>query len=71
MIFYVIEFQSGDTGAVIPFAFDDRTAAETKYHQLLAVAAGSDVRKHGVMLCNEDMFVIKSELYDHTPVDEV
>lgn len=65
MIFYVIEFQSEATGAVIPLAFTDRSDAEAKYHQLLSVAAKSAVRKHGVMLCNEDLFILKSEIYVH------
>ena len=65
MIFYVIEFQSGAAGAILPLAYTDRADAEAKYHQLLAVAAKSAVRKHGVMLCNEDLFVIKSEIYEH------
>ena len=69
MIFYVIEFQSGDTGAATPLAFTDRADAEAKYHQLLAVAAKSDVKKHGVMLCNEDLFILKSEIYDHEDED--
>lgn len=68
MIFYVFEFQNTSTGAVIPLAFTDRSDAEAKYHQLLAVAAKSSVRKHGVMLCNEDLFIIKSEVYEHSEV---
>ena len=69
MIFYVIEFQSEVAGSVIPFAFTDRSDAEAKYHTLLAAAAKSNVRKHGVMLCNEDLFLIKSEVYDHEEVN--
>lgn len=69
MIYYVIEFQSGVTGAVIPLAYTDRSDAEAQYHTLLAVAAKSAVRKHGVMLCNEDLFIIKSEVYEHEDVN--
>ena len=65
MIFYVIEFQSSSTGAAIPLAFTVQADAEAKYHELLAVAAKSAVPKHGVMLCNEDLFVLKSEIYTH------
>lgn len=65
MIFFVVEFQSSDVGGVIPLAYTDRADAEAKYHELLAVAAKSQVRKHGVMLCNEDLFILKSELYTH------
>lgn len=66
MIFYVIELQTGVSGSCIPFAFDNKADAEAKYHTLLAVAAKSDVPKHGVILVNADGFVIKSEVYDHT-----
>lgn len=70
MIYYVIELQTGVTGACVPFAFNDRADAEAKYHTLLAVASKSDVPKHGVIMVNADGFVIKSEVYDHTePVE--
>ena len=66
MVFYVLEFQTGvETGAVLPTAYTDRKQAEAAYHTLLAAAAVSNVRKHGAMLCNEDMFVIKQEVYTH------
>lgn len=72
MIYYVIELQTTATGSCIPFAFNDKADAEAKYHSLLAVAAKSDVPKHGVILVNADGFVIKSEVYDHTePAAEV
>ena len=64
-MFYVIEFQTGTTGAVIPFAFDNQPDAESKYHTLLAVAAKSGVPKHGVMLCDENLRVMKLEVYPH------
>ena len=67
MIFYVLELQTtvGASGAVIPFTFSTRDEAEAKYHSLLAVAATSQVDKHGAMLFNEDGFVLKSEVYNH------
>ena len=66
MIFYVIEIQSQqDTGAILPFTFSNRDRAEAKYHELLAVAAMSQVPKHGAMLFNSDGFVIKTEVYNH------
>lgn len=65
-MFYVIEMQTGtETGSIIPFAFVNRNDAEAKYHSLLAVAAMSQVPKHGAMLFNDDGFVIKSEVYNH------
>lgn len=66
-MFYVIEIQTGtETGAILPFTFTDRSQAEAKYHALLAVAAVSEVAKHGAMLFTDDGFVLKSEVYDHT-----
>lgn len=66
-MFYVIEIQTTtETGSVIPFAFVNRDEAEAKYHSLLAVAAMSQVPKHGAMLFNDDGFVIKSEVYNHS-----
>lgn len=68
MIFYVIEFQTADTGNVNVWPYTDRSEAEAKYHQVLMYASKSEVRKHGAMIITEDMFVIKSEVYDHDPV---
>ena len=66
-MFYVIEIQTMEnTGAVIPFTFTDRGQAESKYHNLLSVAAVSQVPYHGAMLFNQDGFVLKSEVYNHT-----
>ena len=66
MVYYVIESQvNGDVGTVIPTAYTDKALAEQAYHTALAAAAVSSVQKHGVMLCNEDLFVLKQELYTH------
>ena len=66
MVYYVLEFQTGvDSGAVLPVAYTDRATAEAAYHTILSAAATSDVRKHGAMLCNEDMFIIKQDIYTH------
>ena len=66
MVYYVIESQvNGNVGAAIPTAYTDKALAEKAYHTALAAAAVSSVEKHGVMLCNEDLFVLKQELYTH------
>lgn len=71
MVYYVLEFQSEvGTGTVLPVAYTDRQLAEAAYHTLLAAAAVSSVRKHGALLCNEDMFVIKQEVYTHYSTPE-
>lgn len=68
-MFFVIETQVNETGAVNVFTFTDRDNAESKYHEILMYAAKSQVRKHGAMLMTEDLFVIKSEMYNHGEVD--
>ena len=66
MVYYVLEFQTSEsTGTVLPVAYTDRATAEAAYHTILAAAATSDVRKHGAILCNEDMFIIKKDIYTH------
>lgn len=71
MLYYVIELQSNKSGACIPVVYTDRNQAEAKYHDILKYAAVSDVRKHGAILCNEDGFVIKSEVYNHEVPEDV
>lgn len=69
-MYYVIEVQTSTTGAVIPFAFDNRQDAEAKYHSLLSVAATSSVPKHGAILFDDNLFNLKQEVYTHK-VNEV
>ena len=66
MVWFVIEMQgNGNTGAVVPFSYNDELQAEAKYHTLLAAAALSAVPVHTVMLVRADGFVVKSESYEH------
>lgn len=66
MVFYVIESQvNGDVGAIISTSYTDKYLAEQAYHTALASASVSSVQKHGVMLCNEDLFILKEEVYNH------
>ena len=69
MLFYVIEFQSGETGSVISFSFTEEQylagEADAKFHDLLRVAATSNVRKHGVILMNDYLVPIKKDVYTH------
>ena len=69
-MFYVLEFQTNETGATNTFCFNDKNNAESKYHEILMYASKSNVRKHGAMILTEDMFIIKSEIYNHEPVEE-
>ena len=70
-IFYVIEFQTDETGNVNVWPFADRADAEAKYHTVLMYASKSQVRKHGAMIITDDLFMIKSEVYDHEAIDPV
>ena len=64
-MFVVIEIQAGDKTATLVNAYEDRNAAEQKYHSILAAASVSKVPVHSaVMLTNEGYF-IKSEVYKH------
>ena len=69
MLFYVIEFQSGETGSVISFSFTEEQyqsgEADAKYHDLLRIAATSNIRKHGVILMNDYLVPIKHDVYTH------
>ena len=71
---YVIEFQSGQTGSVISFAFTNEQyqagEADAKYHDLLRVAATSSVRKHGVILMTDLLVPIKKDVYNHGEDDD-
>ena len=66
MLFYVFEIQTTNTGAVNVFTFNKREDAESKYHEILMYASKSDVDKHGAVIITEDMFIVKSEVYNHT-----
>ena len=65
LVFYLVEFQSNETGAAIVTVFSNQAKAEQAYHTILSAAAVSNVRKHCAMLLNEDLFVIKKEVYVH------
>ena len=62
MIYYVIEFQSGATGAAIVNTYTNRDDAEEKYHEIMKYASKSGIPKHGAMIITEDLFALKGEL---------
>ena len=69
-MFYVFEVQTNETGAINAFVFTERDDAEEKYHDILRYATKSNVKKHGAMILTEDLFVIKSEVYNHEEMTE-
>ena len=64
-MYFVLEIQIGETGAILPFAFDNLADAEAKYHSILAVAAKSSVQKHSAVLMAENGITLKKESYFH------
>ena len=69
-MYYVIEFQTGSTGAALVNTYTSRDDAEQKFHQVMAAAAKSAVPKHGCMIITDDLFVLKEELAYRELVDE-
>lgn len=66
MIYYVIELQSGDSGAGLITAYTNKADAEEAFHDKAKYAVKSGIRKHGVIMVNEDGFVCKDpEVYEH------
>lgn len=65
-MWFVLEIQiNGETGSILPFAFDNQADAEAKYHATLSVAAVSTVKKHSAVLMAENGITIKHESYFH------
>ena len=71
MKYIVTEIQTFDTGniATPSYAYDDRLAAESKYHALLSGAAISKLPLHAVVLMTSDGRVVANQSYTH-PVEE-
>ena len=65
-MFYVLELQTDQTGAVLVFTYDNLTQAESKFYAILSAAAVSSVRKHGAIILNEDGIMLKHEVFNHT-----
>jgi len=67
---YVLEFQTGNTGAVLSAPYADPADAEAAYHTILAAAAKSAVPKHGCLIVDDNLNVAKREVYIHGEVEE-
>ena len=74
--YYIIEIQqynSGDYGHTVHFAYDEdaataRLKAESKYHEVLAAAAISNLQSHSATLLTADGRAIMNQCYKHTVV---
>lgn len=62
----VIEIQkSGDTATPLVQLFNDDAQAKSRYHELLSIAAVSDVPEHSVILVSEEGNYMFHEKYVH------
>lgn len=71
--FYIFEIQqytNGEYGHIVHFAFDAdadkaRLKAESKYHEVLAAAAVSDLPSHSAILVSSEGFPVEHKCYKH------
>lgn len=74
--YYIIEIQqylNGDFGHIVHFAYDvnpstARLKAESKYHEVLAAAAISELPQHSATLLTSDGRCIMNQCYKHEVV---
>lgn len=72
--YYVLELQhyaNGEYGHLVHIANDSdprmaRLKAESKYHEVLAAAAVSELPTHAAILVNSEGFPIMHDCYHHT-----
>ena len=71
--YYIIEIQqyaNGEYGHIVHFAYDAdaakaRLKAESKYHQVLAAAAVSELQSHSATLLTADGRCVMNQCYKH------
>lgn len=76
--FYVVEVQKhedGEFGHIVHWAFDEdfqkaRNKGESKYHEVLAAAAISDLPEHGAILFGSDCQPLMDKCYKHGDTNE-
>lgn len=62
----VIEIQkSGETATPLVQLFENDALAKSRYHELLSIAAVSDVPEHSVILVSEEGNYMFHEKYTH------
>ena len=62
----VIEIQkSGETATPLVQLFTDEAQAKSRYHELLSIAAVSNVPEHSVILVSEEGSYMFHEKYEH------
>lgn len=71
--YYIIEIQqylNGEFGHIVHYAYDEnatmaRLKAESKYHEVLAAAAISELPQHSATLLTSDGRAIMNQCYRH------
>lgn len=69
-MYYILEIQQyadGSFGHLVHYA-DSRNRAESKYHEVLAAAAVSELPKHSAVLINENGEAIINQTYVHETI---
>ena len=77
--YYIIElqqYQNGEYGNLTHFAYDEdatkaRLKAESKYHEVLAAAAVSDLLSHSATLLTSDGRAVMNQCYKHEAVEPI
>ena len=76
--FYILEiqkYQNGEYGHIVHFAYDEnprkaRLKAESKYHEILAAAAISELPTHAAILITAEGAPIMNNCYYHVQEEE-
>ena len=66
-MYVILELQTNADGTVgsLVSTYEDRNAAESKYHTVLAAAAISNLPKHTAFMLTNDGSVMRRECYEH------
>ena len=70
MKYYIVEVQKQPDGnfAHLVHTADNRNAAESTYHQVLAAAAISELPQHGAILFTDEGYPLMQQCYKHDSV---
>lgn len=70
MKYYIVEIQKQHDGtfAHLVHTADDRNAAESTYHQVLASAAISALPQHSAILFTDEGYMLMQQCYKHDNV---
>ena len=71
-MYIILETQTNPNGTVgtLINSYEDRNAAESKYHQILAAAAISQIPRHCAFMLTDEGYTIKSEFYTHAQEEQ-